>query len=542
VRFQLLPVLFCLIAAGISALRAEDASAGPNLMSGDFESGTVDANPWGGFDNKGLLHVWTGQQYAVDDNGRVLQTSFSPGVSIGDLNGDGLPDLVVADARGFFWFFPNSGKPNAPAFDHPEIMPIWLSGSPGTRDVIPRFQLVDFDGDGKLDLVAGNFAGELYYIHNNGTRTTPDFRMPPDRTTIEVPTHTQNLLWCNYLAPFLYNWSGSGRLDLLMGEGTYSANSIYLLTNTGNNGSPTFNEQHKVKLIPGMGREHLTPQVLDWNGDGKPDVITGERTGYVDVYLNQTPPNAPVPLFGEPQHVFFGKKDKIGAFTTVCGADINGDKLFDLVVGSVDGHVSYALNQGTPGNPKFGDLVPFKGKNPFPSIQVPKTWVIDNYQPYGTAYELLECTNAKAEPGFTPPPGFLGHGALKFSIFNPNNTYFKDLYVPDLNDRRIQYTGERLNLQTETAYNLSFWVRTAGSVSHMTWHLEGMQRNAKGKLVENYYQGDVSTGDSWSQYSDRIQIRSKIEKKNTSYGVKLTLIWEGDGAVYFDGFSMKKTE
>ena len=41
-----------------------------------------------------------------------------------------------------------------------------------------------------------------------------------------------------------------------------------------------------TKIIPGYGREHLTPQVVDWNNDGKPDIICGERAGYVDLFLN----------------------------------------------------------------------------------------------------------------------------------------------------------------------------------------------------------------------------------------------------------------
>jgi len=30
-----------------------------------------------------------------------------------------------------------------------------------------------------------------------------------------------------------------------------------------------------------MGLEQLTPAVVDWNNDGKPDIICGDRTGYL---------------------------------------------------------------------------------------------------------------------------------------------------------------------------------------------------------------------------------------------------------------------
>jgi hypothetical protein len=524
------------------SLRGDEEGNGPNFLNGDFESGIPSANPWGGFDEKGLMHVWSGIQMAVDDGGNIIKLPCSPSVALGDLNGDGLPDLIVADARGFFWFFPNKGTPTAPAFTHPEIMPVWLSDDFRTGDVVPRIDLVDYDGDGKLDLVAGNYAGVLYYIHNNGSATAPDFRMPEDHATLQVATHTLGLLWCNYLAPFLYDWNGTGHKDLIMGEGTYSANSIYLLTNTGNTFPPTFDELHRTKIVPGMGKEHLTPQVVDWNGDGKPDIITGEREGFIDVYLNQTPPDTFPPVFADSQHVSFGKTEKIGSLTTVCAGDLNGDKLFDLIVSSTNGHVYYALNQGTHTEPKFGDLAPFTGVNPYPAISLPRSWKIDNYHPYGAAYELLECTDAQREPGLVLPPDFKGHGAMKFSVMDPHATYFKERYVPADNSRHIGYTGGRLGVKTEASYVISFWVRSTGDVSNFTWHVGGQQKDEKNNYINNFYQGQVQTGTTWSRFHEQFHVTSKIDKQNVFMGVGVGLVWDGDGAVYFDDFTLKKAD
>lgn len=538
-------------------------------MHGDFESGLESFNPWGGVDIDGNLRVWIGVQLAVNDSGLVGATAFSPSVAVGDLNGDGLPDLVVADARGYFWFFPNTGKPDAPAFTHPEIIPIWLSNDARSRDVVPRINLVDFDRDGKLDIVAGNYAGQLYYIHNTGTAGSPDFRMPKDPATIQVPTHKRGQLWCNYLAPFLYDWRGTGVLDLVMGDGSYSANSIFLFTNKGSNDSPTFNEEHVDKIIPGMGREHLTPQVVDWNNDGKPDIIAGERSGYINVYLNQAVDKTAPPSFDKdhPLHVMFGNTEQVGSFTTVCAADINHDGLFDLICSSTDGRILYSLNTGKLGAPQFGPLVPFKATNPYPHIFLSNSWAIDTYQPYGAAYELLECTNAAREaelngtkgpdtsalkePEFTLPPGFKGKGALKFSIFNTHPVSFQTRYVPNglppkvntTNTRFIRYTGGGLPLQTESSYNFSFWVRSTGNISNLTWHLESWQKDADDNNYNNFYQGGVGTGSSWNRASSQVQIVSMIEKqKKVGLYFGLYFTWEGDGTLYFDDFTMNKTD
>ena len=464
----------------------------------------------------------------------------------------------MADARGFFWYYPNSGKPNAPVFTHGEVMPVWLGAgfvedstderSPEFEgDVVPRLQLVDFTGEKKLSIVSGTFLGGLYYVHNNGSSTSPAFRTTT-REDAQVPTHSGGLMWCNYLAPFLYDWSGSGRLDLVMGDGSYSANSIYLFTNMGNNDHPKFTEAKQVKLIPGMGREDLTPQVVDWNNDGKPDIIAGERIGYINLYLNQAASSNDAPVFDKdhPQHIMFGSSDKTGTLTTVCAADINNDNLFDLIVSSTDGTIMYSLNVGTPGAPKFGPLTPFKGVNPFPKIIKPRTWVYDRYRPDGAAYELLECVNAQTEKGFTPPPDTTLKGAMKFSVIDPHNVYFTSLYVPSDAKRYIRYAS-KITLQAEKRYTLSFLSRTDGDVSELTYHLEGLQTISGKELRWTQYSGSsLNTGSSWSRANDQVRIPSVIPgnsaKTPETGSFVFWLTFKGSGTLYLDDISLKLAE
>ena len=246
--------------------------------------------PWAGVDASGNIHCIEGKQLMVSDTGNIGPAPFAPSVGVGDLNGDGKNDLILADSYGFFWYFPNSGTPTAPAFTQGEVAPIWLGeeriswDSEGFNNIVPRIQLVDFDGVKKLDIAAGTYVGKLFRIHNVGSTEKPDFRPTQNRDSLIINTHRRGVLWCNYLSPFFtsaFGTNGAGNpLDLVMGEGTYSANSIYLLHNLNNSAQPEFNEDHLQKIIPGMGLEQLTPSVIDWNNDGKPDVICGDRTGY----------------------------------------------------------------------------------------------------------------------------------------------------------------------------------------------------------------------------------------------------------------------
>ena len=107
---------------------------GPNIFpQGSFENVLPTYVPWAGVDDRGNIHGIDGHQIAVGEDGTVLRpdggllrTSLGPGIAVGDLNGDGKLDLVLADNWGYFWFFPNSGPIRRPVFTQGEIMPIWL--------------------------------------------------------------------------------------------------------------------------------------------------------------------------------------------------------------------------------------------------------------------------------------------------------------------------------------------------------------------------------------------------------------------------------
>ena len=66
-----------------------------------------------------------------------------------------------------------------------------------------------------------------------------------------------------------------------------------------------------------------------------------------------------------------------GGISTVSTGDLNGDGLFELVVGKTNGRIAMALNTGTKTEPKFGAPVELKGTAGTPPFEVPSGWEID---------------------------------------------------------------------------------------------------------------------------------------------------------------------
>ncbi|HWA16053.1 MAG TPA: FG-GAP-like repeat-containing protein [Gemmatimonadales bacterium] len=129
--------------------------------------------------------------------------------SFGDLDGDGDLDLVIGEASGTVNYYRNDGTKAAPKFTL--VSEEWEGIKAGRRSV-PR--LVDLDGDGDLDLVVGNEAGQPLVYRNTGTKQAP-------KLTLESGSAD----WPAFSAPLFADLDGDGKIDLLMG--TASGGLVY---------------------------------------------------------------------------------------------------------------------------------------------------------------------------------------------------------------------------------------------------------------------------------------------------------------------------
>jgi uncharacterized protein (DUF2141 family) len=100
---------------------------------------------------------------------------FHDAPALGDLDGDGLPDLVVGQFQDAVAWYHNSGTSGAGRFVLVDSAVVRL---PRGSNGVP--ELYDIDGDGDLDLFLGDASGRIAFFRNDGTARAPHFILVSD--------------------------------------------------------------------------------------------------------------------------------------------------------------------------------------------------------------------------------------------------------------------------------------------------------------------------------------------------------------------------
>ncbi|MDQ3623967.1 MAG: VCBS repeat-containing protein [Verrucomicrobiota bacterium] len=419
--------IFALLGISTAAFAQTPARPAGNLVvNGDFAQFKAQENLWDGVDAQNCLAGNRRGTYAVMESGRVGNLEMPLSVNLIDVNGDRLPDLVTADPGGFLRAYINSGTPTEPKFTHAEMVPIFLPRvareDPSDRNRshgIPKISLFDWNRRGAPDLIYGNYVGDIVMIANAGGAMAPAFPQPTTYAKARVPI-AANRPWGNLFAPCAYDWNKDGRPDLLVGEGSYSANAVYVLLNQSSSSEPKFIDEQRYYLCYGDGREQLVPTVVDYNADGQPDVLVGDRKGTIGVHLNpgKWKPGVELPLA---TMITFGNTKTLGGSVAPHAADFNGDGLFDLLIGKANGRIGLAINNGTKTEPRFGPPVELKGTNMWAgNLRIPAKWTIDPGNNRGNLYAYISVDD-EASPA--------GGKILKAGYFPSPNKVFKMVEV-----------------------------------------------------------------------------------------------------------------
>ena len=485
------PLFFSASLIAFLSIPALLAAQTTNLIQNpSFERSMRSANVWAGISSSGVITAPTLDANVLGADGKVGQQTMPISVSAGDLNGDGLNDIAIMDGQGFLRVHFNTGTKQEPKFGPAEfssllLNPSFLKLSPAEIEAVKgeakptppprptprpaatkpgvtpppvysedtlyvlrgvqRINLADISRSGRLDLLVGNYGGDVLLIQNSGGSGRPDFRTPPTFESALLQKGFER--WGNVFAPYGVDWDKDNKMDLLIGEGSYSANSIHIFPGKGI-GRPSVEPDDRSVLAYGMGLEQLSPTVVDYNGDGNNDLLVAERGGRTAVYLGKggpfkpgepipfhsfitidgapptLPPNTPTPEAGASLDPMDAIKAtnllSAGGGCTIATADFNGDGLFDLVFGKRSGRVGLAINGGTATEPKFKAPVDVKVEDQEKPLLLPSGWDVDygygrgNYGGYFTVVK----NDPAAPPGSAsqgPPEGeaYLEAGYLK---------------------------------------------------------------------------------------------------------------------------------
>jgi VCBS repeat protein len=165
----------------------------------------------------------------------------------------------------------------------PLIIPI-KNKSEMIQNICTRPWAVDWNGDGKLDLVVGNFAGSFYVFTGEGNGKFAPKPEPVMTGRGSEPLKIQG----HHGDPFAVDWDGDGDLDLLSGS---SEGGAQWAENTAGRDKLPALKQFTTLIKPGQkfaSGELVSEQDLtgptqstrvwadDVNGDGKLDVLVGD--------------------------------------------------------------------------------------------------------------------------------------------------------------------------------------------------------------------------------------------------------------------------
>jgi hypothetical protein len=183
----------------------------------------------------GALYIFRGKEKGNFGPGEVIKDKTGKTINLGaastvfafDWRGTGKLDLLVGSLDGSVWLIPNEST-NASTADSDQWGTARHLEAAGKAIKVPMGHshpiVADWDNDGKPDLLVGTGAGSVLWYRNIGTRTDP--KLAAAQTLVGESLLAANKTvtlkdnqWSVHAKIAVVDWNGTGKLDLLMGDG-----------------------------------------------------------------------------------------------------------------------------------------------------------------------------------------------------------------------------------------------------------------------------------------------------------------------------------
>jgi hypothetical protein len=281
--------------------------------------------------------------------------------------------------HGYIYLIENEGSNENPKYKEP-IQLLNTDGIPLNVYGRPSPNFADLNGDGKPDLICGEFRDGFTFFENVGSKKNPLFS--PGRPL----TNGDQIIRMDLcmITPVAYDFTGNGWPDLIVGD---EDGRVALVEHSGKvvDGMPVFlpPRYFKQKADKIKFGALATPVGYDWNGDGFDDIIVGNTAGHIAFIenLGSNPAKWAAPellkadgevirIMAGPNGSIQGPAEAKWGYTTLTVADWNRNGLPDLIVNSIWGKVIWYENIGSIKKPVLTAAKPieveWKSKNPKP--------------------------------------------------------------------------------------------------------------------------------------------------------------------------------
>lgn len=304
------------------------------------------------------------------------------------------------------------------------------------------------------------------------------------------------------------------------------------------------------------------------------DLLVSDRRGVIGAYLTPAggwKPGTELPFSTD---ITFGSTTALGGMTTVATADMNGDRLFDIILGRSTGRLALALNKGTKEQPKFDMPVDVKGTDIIPRDSVPSGWNIDTGLERGNMFAQVTAVTAEQDPAAAPVEGKMAlhmsytastnkvfprkpmmlassgkeptefhftHNAAVASFNAPTNTFvLRKPEVPLKNNATytlsFKYKGKNLR---DARWTLAFRGVFERGPAKMERGDRGSVKVTKNEAIEEGKEtGTLTQNNGWTTVTKAIKIRFKNrdlhQLKTVPAILELRLSLTPDGVAYFD--------
>jgi len=288
-------------------------------------------------------------------------------VLVADLNGDGIPDLVLGSNVVSIYLGKSDGtytKAATPSIQGPTSYPIVST---------------DFNGDGIPDLAVPLYgSNEIAILLGKGDGT---FAKPVMASVPGFPVDITQVVDADF--------NGDGIPDLAVIDGNNSVVDILL-----GNGDGTFTAETAQPPISGIPSHFATG---DFNGDGKIDLAVAENAGTISVLLGN----------GDGTFAASGSVNSGISGSPIAVADFNGDGKLDIAVAAGTGTSDSVIVLTGNGDGTFNS--PISGSPTSTSV----TWIqVADFNQDGTPDVVLADSGGSARV-------FLNHGSGSLSASFP---------------------------------------------------------------------------------------------------------------------------